>query len=90
MKTNQSQKNTPLNWQQLKLGDVVSYVKGFAFKSQDYKNNGTRIIRVSDLGVNTIHDNNMIFIDNKNHRYSKWELRARLSFKYLKMNISIN
>ena len=38
------------DWEQRKLGEVTEYIKGFAFKSKDYKKSGHRIIRVSDLG----------------------------------------
>lgn len=76
MKTNQAQKNIPSDWQQVKLGHIVNYVKGFAFKSQDYTNNGIRVIRVSDLGRNTIHNDNMIFINKDEvNNYSKWKLK---------------
>lgn len=51
-------------WKKKILGDVVSYTKGFAFKSKDYKSTGIRIIRVSDLSASSVkYDNQMIFID---------------------------
>lgn len=48
-------------WEKKRLGDVLTYQKGFAFKSIDYLSRGIRIIRVSDLGKSTILDNS----DNK-------------------------
>ena len=45
-------------WEQRKLGEVTEYIKGFAFKSKDYKKSGHRIIRVSDLGKDSIINNN--------------------------------
>ena len=51
-------------WEKKKLGEVTNYTKGFAFKSEDYTNEGKRIIRVSDLGSDTIkNDSEKIFID---------------------------
>lgn len=51
-------------WKQYNLGEITNYVKGFAFKSQNYKDSGVRIIRASDLASDTIKDNgNKIFID---------------------------
>lgn len=48
-------------WEKKRLGGVLTYQKGFAFKSIDYLSRGIRIIRVSDLGKSTILDNS----DNK-------------------------
>ncbi|TSE05867.1 restriction endonuclease subunit S [Aquimarina algiphila] len=46
------------------LGNVTNYTKGFAFKSDDYKSEGVRIVRVSDLGVNSIKkDIDKVFVD---------------------------
>jgi type I restriction enzyme, S subunit len=45
-------------WKEKKLGDVSKYTKGFAFKSQDYRAYGVRIVRVSDLGADYIKTNN--------------------------------
>jgi type I restriction enzyme S subunit len=76
MKTNQSQKNIPDEWQEIRLGEAVEYVKGFPFKSEDYVSSGIRIIRVSDLGRDYIHNRKMIFIDSKKgYEYSKWKLK---------------
>lgn len=45
------------NWLSVKLSDVATYTKGFAFKSKDYKRSGIRIVRVSDLGARKIKEN---------------------------------
>lgn len=42
------------DWEQRKLGDITNYLKGYAFKSKDYQNKGYRIVRVSDLGKDSI------------------------------------
>jgi len=44
------------DWEQRQLGEVTNYIKGFAFKSKDYTDKGTRIIRVSDLSNNKIKE----------------------------------
>ncbi len=50
-------------WKLKKLGQLATYTKGFAFKSQDYRSEGIRIIRVSDLGAEFIKpDNEKVFI----------------------------
>jgi type I restriction enzyme S subunit len=66
------------SWKLNTLGGVSKYTKGFAFKSEHYKNNGERIIRVSDLGVDRIkNDNEKIFIDKENTAlYEKYKLRS--------------
>lgn len=60
----------------VKLKDLVTYKKGFAFKSKEYVNEGCRIIRVSDLGEKAIKDNGeKIFIENsKKNIYKEYEL----------------
>lgn len=66
----------PEDWNISKLGDIISYTKGFAFRSNDYRKYGTRIIQVSDTDANGIHDNNAVYIDtNNSHIYSKWRLK---------------
>ncbi len=50
-------------WKKYKLGDLVSHKKGFAFKSKDYKSNGVRIIRVSDLTDSSIDLSQSLFIE---------------------------
>jgi type I restriction enzyme S subunit len=51
-------------WERKSLGEVVNYTKGYAFKSEDYVNRGERIVRVSDLAVDSIkYKNEKIFIE---------------------------
>lgn len=51
-------------WEEKFLLDTITYTKGFAFKSIDYRNQGTRIIRVSDLTEDNISDTTQkIYID---------------------------
>ena len=43
-------------WEEHSLGEVAAYTKGFAFKSNEYKDYGTRIIRVSDLSEDSVSE----------------------------------
>ena len=65
-------------WEEKKLGQLAKYTKGFPFKSQDYKNEGIRIVRVSDLGADFIKPNNeMIYIRSESeHEYERYKLTA--------------
>ena len=65
-------------WVVKKLGQIAKYTKGFAFKSQDYKNAGVRIIRVSDLGADFIKPNNeKLYISSESeHEYARYKLTA--------------
>jgi len=65
------------DWQEIKLGQVCTYFKGFAFQSKDYISNGRRIVRVSDMGFDYIKDEtNAIYIDeNKVELYNRWKLK---------------
>lgn len=44
----------PNNWKTYKLGELISYQKGFAFKSDWYKEKGELIVRISDTTSNSI------------------------------------
>ncbi|OAD90193.1 hypothetical protein A7A78_07950 [Aequorivita soesokkakensis] len=64
-------------WEEKRLGQVTKYTKGYAFKSKDYKIEGKRIIRVSDLGANYIkQDNEKVYIDfSEEVKYEKYSLK---------------
>lgn len=64
-------------WHQSSLGQLTNYFKGYAFKSESYKERGVRIIRVSDLGRDSIkYDNDAIFIDEaESSDYENWMLK---------------
>ncbi|MFV0211708.1 restriction endonuclease subunit S [Empedobacter falsenii] len=60
-------KNTPIgtiptDWEVKKLGDIITYKKGFAFKNEYYTESGRRIIRVSDTNADGIKKDGKIFI----------------------------
>ncbi|MEQ5305293.1 restriction endonuclease subunit S [Providencia rettgeri] len=56
----------PNGWKEVKLGDVISHQKGFAFKSEHYCDEGKRIIRISDTDRNSIHDKSPVYINDDN------------------------
>lgn len=63
-------------WKPRKLGHITSYIKGFAFKSVDYKVDGIRIIRVSDLSKDCVSEYvDKIYIDkNKAKQYISYTI----------------
>jgi len=54
---------TPEDWDIVPLGDIIDYVKGYAFQPVDYRPCGVRIIRVSDTTFDSVRNDNEIFID---------------------------
>jgi len=65
----------PSDWDVKVFGDIVNYVKGFAFKSKDYKPDGIRIIRVSDTNYDSIKKENAIYVDEKRaYEFCHWKL----------------
>ena len=50
-------------WKTYKLGDFITHKKGFAFKSNLYKDTGCPIIRVTNFTGNSISMNDILFID---------------------------
>lgn len=64
------------DWEIKTLGNVTTYFKGFAFKSQDYRTQGTRIIRVSDLTADSIkQENENIYINPETaKKYSNYKI----------------
>ncbi|MGB0895242.1 MAG: restriction endonuclease subunit S [Parashewanella sp.] len=56
-------------WEPIPLGEVTTYLKGFAFKSEDYLSSGqadSRLIRVSDLSSASVKlDNQKVFLSSE-------------------------
>lgn len=65
------------NWSLSSLGKMTTYFKGYAFKSESYKDSGIRVIRVSDLGRESIKtDNDSIYIEANNaSAYENWIIK---------------
>ncbi|MDD2215404.1 MAG: restriction endonuclease subunit S [Eubacteriales bacterium] len=53
----------PQEWEVKRLGSIVNYKKGYAFKNSQYKKEGIRIIRISDTNSNGIKDGESIYLD---------------------------
>ena len=51
------------NWNKVKLGELIEYKKGFAFKSNLYRKNGCLIVRVSNFTHNSIDLSECLFLD---------------------------
>jgi len=67
---------TPEDWDIIPLGDIIEYVKGYAFQPVDYRPSGIRIIRVSDTTFDSVRNDNEIFIDSdKAKSYVRWALK---------------
>ncbi|MFZ6663514.1 restriction endonuclease subunit S [Peijinzhouia sedimentorum] len=64
----------PTDWIMSDFGSITTYIKGYPFKSDDYTDSGTRIIRVSDTTFDSIKNDNPIFIEN-DIEHSKWKLK---------------
>jgi type I restriction enzyme S subunit len=66
----------PEDWELLPLGQATEYIKGFAFKADDYRSHGIRILRVSDTTYDGVKDGEGIYLDvAKANSFRKWALR---------------
>ena len=63
-------------WKNSNLGSETKYTKGFAFKANEYQDTGIRIVRVSDLGADSIkEDIEKVYIsETKSQDYNKYSL----------------
>ena len=52
----------PNNWAWTTLGSVCNFENGFAFSSDDYKQEGIPLIRISNISDNTIDLNGCVFV----------------------------
>ena len=51
------------DWKEVRLGNYITTLKGYAFKSSWYQKNGVPIIRVSNFTDNSVSVDNIEFID---------------------------
>ncbi len=49
-------------WENITLGEFVTYQKGFAFKSKDYQSKGTPVVRVSNFTSDSIDTSELYFV----------------------------
>lgn len=65
----------PNNWKTYKLGEITAYQKGFAFKSDWFKDKGDLVVRVSDTTQNSIDISTCHRIDKeKSNELQKYKL----------------
>jgi type I restriction enzyme S subunit len=65
----------PEDWELVRFGNIVNYIKGYPFKSAEYTDSGIRVVRVSDTSFTTIKNENPIFVSqNSKSKYKKWSL----------------
>jgi type I restriction enzyme S subunit len=65
----------PNEWNLNVFGEIVNYIKGYPFKSKDYKADGIRIIRVSDTTFDSIKKDNCIYVDERRiNEFRNWKL----------------
>ncbi len=65
----------PSDWEVKKLGEIVNYKKGFAFQTSQYRDQGVRLIRVSDTNAEGIKKEGNVYIDkNEANNHSEYQL----------------
>ena len=47
---------------EVKLGNIITYNKGYAFKSNEYADIGKMVVRVTDFTLDSISDNDAVYI----------------------------
>lgn len=67
--------NTNPSWQEKPLKDVCVILNGYAFKSKEYSQNGTKIVRTTNFKNGFIDNKDVIYIDNLENQYDKYLLR---------------
>lgn len=63
------------SWQEKPLKDVCVILNGYAFKSKEYSQNGTKIVRTINFKNGFIDNKDVIYIDNLENQYDKYLLR---------------
>ena len=60
---------------EVKLGDIVKYNKGYAFKSSEYTDEGVMVVRVTDFTLDSISDVDAVYLA-LDDRYDKFILKT--------------
>lgn len=60
---------------EVKLGDIVKYNKGYAFKSSEYTDEGVMVVRVTDFTLDSISDVDAVYLA-PDDRYDKFILKT--------------
>ena len=66
-----------MSWDTVNLGDIMTTLKGFAFKSSHYVENGCPIVRASNFTVDSISTDDLKYYSNEEaQEYEKYKLYA--------------
>jgi type I restriction enzyme S subunit len=57
------------------VGNVVSHKKGFAFKSRDYSQFGTPLVKVSDFDSDTVSKSSTLLPESFLEKYADWRIK---------------
>lgn len=60
---------------EVKLGDIITYNKGYAFKSNEYTNNGKMVVRVTDFTSDSISDKDSVYLE-PDDKYKKFVINT--------------
>lgn len=52
----------PVGWEWVRLGEIQTFINGYAFKSADYQNEGVGIVRIGDISNGQISKHNMKYV----------------------------
>jgi type I restriction enzyme S subunit len=64
-----------MSYNEIKLGDLITHKKGFAFKSKELTNDGHPIVKVSNFTANSIDMNGCFYIDkNEAQKYKDYQI----------------
>lgn len=65
------------DWEEVKLGDVISLGRGFAFKSSQYADSGTKVVRVTNIASSGHIDlSDCVYVPNEiTNEYQKYALK---------------
>ncbi|MBX9076057.1 restriction endonuclease subunit S [Streptococcus anginosus] len=60
---------------EVKLGDIITYNKGYAFKSNEYADKGKMVVRVTDFTLDSISDNDAVYVSPED-KYRKFIIKT--------------
>ena len=63
------------NTKQVKLGDITTYNKGFAFNSKEYLDEGTMVVRVTDFTQESVSKDNAVYVSERD-KYESYRLKT--------------
>ena len=67
----------PEDWYTYPIRSLASYMKGFAFKSTEYRESGIRVLRVSDFSQGYVKADDAVYLNvESSQKYSQWLLQA--------------